>query len=117
MGPAGEASRRLPFLHRLPADFELPIAHGEGRLVTRAPEDAARYVQDGLAAITYGAEGVNGSYESIAGLQDTERRALGLMPHPERFIYREQHYDRDFSGAEHGWGHYLFQSIHETIAA
>jgi phosphoribosylformylglycinamidine synthase len=105
-----------PFLHRMPTDFELPIAHGEGRLVTRAPEDADRYKKEGLAALTYGEE-VNGSYAGIAGMQDSERRVLGLMPHPERFIYRAQHYDRDFDGAEHGWGHYLFQSIFEAVTA
>jgi phosphoribosylformylglycinamidine synthase len=39
------------------------------------------------------------------------------MPHPERFIYREQHYDRDWQQAEHGWGYYLFQSIYQTVTA
>jgi phosphoribosylformylglycinamidine synthase len=39
------------------------------------------------------------------------------MPHPERFIYREQHYDRDWQHAEHGWGYYLFQSIYQTVTA
>ncbi|MGY8687708.1 MAG: phosphoribosylformylglycinamidine synthase subunit PurQ, partial [Verrucomicrobiales bacterium] len=71
-----------PFLHALPENFELPIAHGEGRLVTKNEEDAAAYVKDGLAAITYG-EDVNGSYQRIAGMQDSQRRVLGLMPHPE----------------------------------
>ena len=105
-----------PFLHALPGGFQLPIAHGEGRLVTKQRHQAAKYVTDGLAAITYG-EDVNGSYERIAGMQDAQRRVLGLMPHPERFIYREQHYDPDWDLAEHGWGYYLFQSIYQTIAA
>ena len=105
-----------PFLHTLPENFELPIAHGEGRLVTKDPADAESYMNDGLAALTYG-EDVNGSYQQIAGLQDTQRRVLGLMPHPERFIYREQHYDRDWQHAEHGWGYYLFQSIYQTVTA
>ena len=105
-----------PFLHTLPEGFELPIAHGEGRLVTKDPADAETYMKDGLAALTYG-EDVNGSYQQIAGLQDTQRRVLGLMPHPERFIYREQHYDRDWQQAEHGWGYYLFKSIYQTVTA
>ena len=105
-----------PFLHTLPENFELPIAHGEGRLVTKDPADAESFMNDGLAALTYG-EDVNGSYQQIAGLQDTQRRVLGLMPHPERFIYREQHYDRDWQHAEHGWGYYLFQSIYQTVTA
>lgn len=105
-----------PFLHALPAEFELPIAHGEGRLVTRDEADAVALIEQGLAAITY-RENVNGSYQRIAGMQDEARHVLGLMPHPERFIYRGQHYDRDWERAEHGWGYYLFQSIYQTVTA
>ncbi len=105
-----------PFLQSLPEGFELPIAHAEGRLVTKDESDASRYLDEGLAALRY-EQDVNGSYEQIAGLQDSQRRVLGLMPHPERFIYRDQHYDRDWEQAEHGWGYYLFDSIYKTITA
>jgi phosphoribosylformylglycinamidine synthase len=69
-----------------------------------------------LAALTY-TDNFNGSAAGIAGLQDASGRALGMMPHPERFIDRHQHYDRDWAAAEHGWGHYLFQSIYQRLAA
>jgi phosphoribosylformylglycinamidine synthase len=105
-----------PFLATLPDDFELPVAHAEGRLVTPDPADAQTYLQSGLAALTYG-DNFNGSSAAIAGLQDATGRALGMMPHPERFIDRRQHYDRDWIAAEHGWGHYLFQSIYQRLAA
>lgn len=105
---------RSPFLQLLPEDFELPIAHAEGRFVTKDEAEAAAYLQRDLAALTYEGE-VNGSYADIAGLQDESGRVFGLMPHPERFIFRSQHYDREWSTAEFGWGHYLFLSIHQSI--
>jgi phosphoribosylformylglycinamidine synthase len=114
--PLQRLAKENPFLTGLPDEFELPVAHAEGRLVTPSPEDAEQYVQSGLAALTYG-ENFNGSAAAIAGLQDASGRALGLMPHPERFIDRRQHYDRDWIAAEHGWGHYLFQSIFQRLAA
>ena len=108
-----------PFLREIPSDIdiELPIAHAEGRLVAPTGE-AARYVREGLAALTY-ADNPNGSEESIAGLQDETGRVFGLMPHPERFLYAEQHYDRDWTAAsgesEWGWGYYLFKSIYREV--
>ncbi len=76
--------------------LDLPIAHGEGRFVTRTPEilDALKandqiafqYVDDhGNPATTYPAL-PNGSSNAIAGICDTTGRVLGLMPHPERLV-------------------------------
>jgi phosphoribosylformylglycinamidine synthase len=102
-----------PFLNALPGEFELPIAHAEGRFVGEggAAED---YVANGRAALLYTSD-VNGSSEGIAGLQDETGRVFGLMPHPERFTLRRHHYDPDWTGAEHGWGHYLFKSVREAL--
>ena len=36
-------------------------------------------------------ENPNGSTEHIAGIADTTGRVLGLMPHPERHLFFEQH--------------------------
>jgi len=105
-----------PFLRGLPESFELPIAHAEGRFV--APEGAAqKYMDDGLAALVYG-EDVNGSSCRIAGLADSSGRVLGLMPHPERFIWDSHHYDRDWEGDDdgRGSGYQMFKSIYNTIA-
>jgi len=104
-----------PFLKNLPEQFELPVAHAEGRVVTVAG-DASTYVKNGLAPLLYG-EDVNGSAERIAGLQDETGRVFGLMPHPERFLFPANHYDPDWSAAEHGWGYYFFKGAFETIAA
>jgi phosphoribosylformylglycinamidine synthase len=109
-----QASTDSPYLAQLPATFELPIAHAEGRFV--APEgQSATYREQGHVALTY-VEDVNGSEERIAGIQDASRRVFGLMPHPERFLYREHHCDPDWAGdAEWGWGYFFFKSIHDAI--
>jgi phosphoribosylformylglycinamidine synthase len=78
----------------------LPIAHAEGKIVTRDQPTLDRLKSEGHLAFKYvdedGNEGdypinPNGSTESIAGLTDTTGRVLGLMPHPERFVRPTQH--------------------------
>lgn len=111
-----------PFLTLLPDEFELPMAHAEGRLVTMTAEDAEKYRENGAAAVTYN-EDVNGSFEHIAGLQDETGRVFGMMPHPERFLYREDHYDPDWENLagsdEEKWGsgYYLFRSLYESVTS
>lgn len=112
-----------PFLSRLPETFEFPIAHAEGRLVTAKAEEARAYLESGAAALTYTSD-VNGSFEQIAGLQDESGRVFGLMPHPERFLHREDHYDPDWvdrGGGEKdqkwGSGYYLFRSLYESVTS
>lgn len=78
----------------------LPVAHGEGKVVTADTETLDRLKSEGFIAYRYvgpdGEEGPypinpNGSAESIAGLTDSTGRVMGLMPHPERFVRRTQH--------------------------
>ncbi len=78
----------------------VPIAHAEGKIVTKDQAALDRLKSNGHLAFKYvdasGAEGdypvnPNGSVESIAGLTDATGRVLGLMPHPERFVRRTQH--------------------------
>jgi phosphoribosylformylglycinamidine synthase len=103
-----------PYLQGLPDEFELPVAHAEGRFV--GVEDAAgEYVKNGRAALLYASD-VNGSSHQIAGLQDETGRVFGLMPHPERFVFKQHHYDPDWSGdADHGWGYYMFKSVRSAM--
>lgn len=105
-----------PYLDGLPDDFELPVAHAEGRFVTAEPSEATNYIASGRAALLY-KDDINGSASRIAGLQDETGRVFGLMPHPERFTSPHQHYDRDWSAAPQGWGHYLFNSVHAALTA
>jgi phosphoribosylformylglycinamidine synthase len=78
----------------------VPVAHGEGKVVTRNEEALQRLRAEGCIAYQYvdqnGAEGPypinpNGSLDAIAGLTDSTGRVLGLMPHPERFVRRTHH--------------------------
>jgi phosphoribosylformylglycinamidine synthase I len=78
----------------------LPIAHGEGKVVTRDAATLEELRTGGHIAFKYvdknGKEGdypvnPNGSVDSVAGLTDTTGRVLGLMPHPERFVRPTQH--------------------------
>ena len=108
-----------PFLAELPETFELPFAHAEGRFVTAKPEEAREYVENGSAALTY-SEDVNGSFERIAGLQDKSGRVFGLMPHPERFLHRHDHYDPDWKGEDEsnwGSGYFFFKSLHKSVTS
>jgi phosphoribosylformylglycinamidine synthase len=78
----------------------LPVAHGEGKVVTRDKNILDRLEAEGHVAFRYvdrdGQVGAfpinpNGSVNAIAGLTDSTGRVLGLMPHPERFVHRTQH--------------------------
>lgn len=78
----------------------LPIAHGEGKVVTKDEADLEKLQNSGHVAYKYvdkdGNEGgfpvnPNGSMASIAGLTDSTGRVLGLMPHPERYVCATQH--------------------------
>ncbi|MEK7534733.1 MAG: phosphoribosylformylglycinamidine synthase subunit PurQ [Patescibacteria group bacterium] len=76
------------------------VAHGEGKFFTKdsvmekiEKEKLVvfRYVNSlGKPTQKY-PDNPNGSLHSIAGICDTTGRIVGLMPHPERFIFREQH--------------------------
>jgi phosphoribosylformylglycinamidine synthase I len=78
----------------------LPVAHGEGKVVTKDRQTLDELKAGGHIAFKYvdenGNEGnypvnPNGSVDSIAGFTDSTGRVLGLMPHPERFIKPTQH--------------------------
>ena len=85
--------------------IELPIAHAEGRIVTRSPEVLNGWKREDQVALRYcsgdptsGDDDLlpypvnpNGSLANIAGLSDPTGRILGLMPHPERFLFATQH--------------------------
>jgi phosphoribosylformylglycinamidine synthase I len=71
----------------------LPIAHGEGKIVTQSGiSNAAVYYTDdrGNSDVSY-PHNPNGSTDNIAGICDSTGRVFALMPHPERFIRWTQH--------------------------
>ncbi len=70
----------------------LPIAHAEGKFVTRDQQSLDRLQQAGQLVLRYHPEqNPNGAMGDVAGLCDTTGRVLGMMPHPERFIDPTQH--------------------------
>jgi phosphoribosylformylglycinamidine synthase I len=82
----------------------LPIAHAEGKFVTRDQGILEQLKGNGQLVLRYCTEdGVvadetlphpvnpNGSDLNVAGMCDETGRVLGLMPHPERHIQRTHH--------------------------
>ncbi len=74
----------------------LPVAHGEGKVVTESG------IEDELNVVLYYADETgdiqagyphnpNGSVNNIAGICDASGRIFALMPHPERFVRWTQH--------------------------
>jgi len=73
-------------------NFELPIAHGEGRFLLDSDATLARLQRAGQIALRYRADdNPNGSVDGVAGICDASGRVFGLMPHPERYVHPTQH--------------------------
>lgn len=73
--------------------LDLPIRHGEGRIVfapTRKAEVLGKMERQGMTCLRYDGD-PNGSEERLAGLCDPTGRILGLMPHPEAFVRWTSH--------------------------
>lgn len=112
--------------------IELPVRHGEGRIVFR--DDAVRqavldrslrwltYVaRDGSPATDYPTN-PNGADLSCAGLVDPSGHVFGMMPHPEAYVSLYTHYNwprRAREGAEtsdDGDGLRLIRSLVRMVA-
>ncbi len=97
------SSSRCAFLDP-EAEFEVPVAHGQGKVMVDGGVDGVRRLSaDGLIALSYQVRGggaptfpenPNGSIGNVAGLTDMTGRVLGLMPHPERNIFPSHSPDR-----------------------
>jgi phosphoribosylformylglycinamidine synthase subunit PurQ / glutaminase len=107
--------------------LQMPIAHGEGNLVTSTPGLLERLNEENQIVFRYcDAQGkdfnefpvnVNGSTESIAGICNPEGNILGMMPHPERAFFSWQlppSETRKYLG-ETGPGRLIFESMKRYI--
>ena len=83
---------------------ELPIRHGEGRFVAASEAVLQRLLADDLVAVRYHPENPNGSVHGIAGICDPTGRVFGLMPHPEAFLFAENHPRWTRESIREGWG-------------
>jgi len=116
-----EGRVRCLWANNLPAVIPLPVAHGEGKFIAldRKTLDALeknnqvvfRYVTKNGAGPVYPLN-PNGAVNDIAGICNEKGNVFGLMPHPERFVYRLQHPDHDIDAldSEHGWGLQIFRN-------
>lgn len=72
--------------------FDLPIAHGEGRVVCADDAVLEQLKANNQIALRYApGKNPNGSTDDIAGICNVTGTILGLMPHPERFTDPTHH--------------------------
>ncbi|NMC71734.1 MAG: phosphoribosylformylglycinamidine synthase subunit PurQ [Myxococcales bacterium] len=106
-------------------EFELPVRHGEGRLLFADGAVRRAAVERHLVPLRYALQGLptdrypfnpNGSEEAAAALTDPTGRILGLMPHPEAFVTRTQHprWTRE-NVPEEGAGLRLFRNAVQAV--
>lgn len=108
--------------------LKIPIAHGEGNLVTASPglikklndqeQVVFRYCDRNGRVIDEFPVNVNGSTESIAAICNPEGNILGMMPHPERafFAWQLPSFDpRKHRPNEPGPGRRIFESMKRYI--
>jgi len=124
------AQARTPYLNGL-TQFDVPVRHGEGKLLFR--DDAIRQavVEQNLNCLTYAdAQGnptadyplnPNGSELNCAGLTDQSGQVFGLMPHPEAYLSLYNHPNwgqkkrQNSDISEEGDGLTLFKNIVEKL--
>jgi phosphoribosylformylglycinamidine synthase subunit PurQ / glutaminase len=101
----------------------LPIAHGEGKFITKNNEVLKKIKKNGQIVFKYVdrkgkisgyPDNPNASVEAIAGICNPAGNVLGMMPHPERFLTKYTHprWTRE-KLPEQGDGVYLFKNAVE----
>lgn len=103
--------------------LQLPVRHGEGKLVVPSDHDLRDLEQRWLVPIRYAdpktgkatekyPANPNGSPGGAAGLCDPSGRLFGLMPHPEAYTHRTHHpqWTRLDNLPEHGDGLAMFEN-------
>ena len=93
----------------------LPIAHGEGKFVTRDQAALEKIRSGGQVAVRYDGDNPNGSIDDIAGICDPSGRVFALMPHPERFVDVTQHPTWTRGGVDRADGLIVFQRAAEYL--
>ena len=88
------------FTQNLESPIYLPVAHAEGKFISKSASVLRRLDDNRQVCLRYTTQtgepatfpsNPNGSEDDIAGICDPTGRIFGLMPHPERFVRREQH--------------------------
>mmetsp|Transcript_5182 Transcript_5182/g.2939 ORF Transcript_5182/g.2939 Transcript_5182/m.2939 type:complete len:202 (+) Transcript_5182:3300-3905(+) len=100
-------------------DFFLPIRHAEGRVVfTKGKEDEIyqKLKEKGQIPFYY-YDNVNGSIFNIAGVCDEKGIILGMMPHPEGYLFEATNPVRQNDVFKKGKGQLIFDSIVQYLAS
>jgi phosphoribosylformylglycinamidine synthase len=103
----------------------LPVRHGEGKFMVDCDATLDKLRAGGQVVFRYcspdGDEATypynpNGSVDDIAGICDFTGRVFGMMPHPEAYLYRENHprWTREQLPAE-GLGRQIFRNAVEYV--
>jgi phosphoribosylformylglycinamidine synthase len=100
------------WLRGLPEVFNLPVAHAEGKFYAETAI-LDKIEANGQAVLRYKDSqypfNPNGSLNNIAGITDRRGKVLGLMPHPERFMFKH-HFPYWQSRDVYPWGLKFFQN-------
>lgn len=89
------ADSKCIFTKGMPDIVQLPVAHGEGKVLFDSEETRSIVWDNGQVVFQYVDErgefggfpvNPNGAVDHIAGVCDPTGRIFGLMPHPERYI-------------------------------
>ena len=78
------------WLNETDLSWELPIAHSEGKYVTKYSKTLAALEKNGQVIFRYKGANPNGSTNAIAGICSADGNVVGLMPHPERHVVATQ---------------------------
>jgi len=84
-------SSRANWLKDVPKNFELPIAHGEGKFIVKHLPLLRQLEKNRQVVFRYSSINPNGSVRSIAGICNPSGNVIGMMPHPERYVTHYQH--------------------------
>ena len=95
----------------LPESLELPIRHGEGRVVFSNEADIYGQLEEKGQIVFRYKDSLNGSFEDIAGICDPQGLILGMMPHPEAFLFQATARTIQKEPLMEGPGLLLFKSI------
>ena len=69
----------------------LPIRHGEGRFIVRDDQPWSELLASEQIVLRYDPLNPNGSHGDVAVLTNAKGNVMGLMPHPEGFLYGCHH--------------------------
>jgi len=101
--------------------IELPVRHGEGRIVFKNKKILDKLIYNEQIVLHYLDEddnitteypyNPNGSVRGIAGICDTTGKVFGLMPHPEAYIDFYTHPNwRNKPKKKYGDGYFIFKN-------